>query len=222
MIVLDRTQILRAPTTGVAPSLMLFRTIFNAVLPTKPILVTSLLCPFRLEEAVERLAHDRSFSWLRVAPLMQKVTAMPDTSAAGENNRTFWEAVDQVLSLAQLQFDTAMQVQSLAASAAAAKDTKAQQREQKRADFFEMVGCQWLCAIVKFAPNIDQLGKVLGKFHLTVLPSFIFEKKTNLHWYICLAVVVGGLLILLTRGSISMDWCAPHRSRNVEIPHCSG
>lgn len=66
-----------------------------------------------LEEAVERLAHDKSFAWLRVAPLMQQVSATPDVTAAGERHKAFWDAVEQVLTLAQLQLETAAQVRDI-------------------------------------------------------------------------------------------------------------
>ena len=82
----------------------------------------------------------------------------------------------------------------MAASAATAKDAKAQQREQKRADFFENIGCQWLCASVKFAPNVDELGKVLGhemlKAHSAVVGNAVIEKVANFN-FVLKAQVVG-------------------------------
>jgi hypothetical protein len=67
-------------------------------------------CIVGLEEAVERVAHEKDWSWLRIVPILRKCQASPSVSACGEDRTTFWAAADEVINQARAERDAASQL----------------------------------------------------------------------------------------------------------------
>lgn len=67
-------------------------------------------CVVGLEEVVERVAHEKDWSWLRIVPILQKVQAAPSVRSCGEDSVAFWAAADEVIALARNERELASQL----------------------------------------------------------------------------------------------------------------